>query len=275
VLLKALMVARKLSLDDARTWINKELTGYKADDSAPQYRIIKADIQVLNPYHGWVPLTWQVPHDQDRFSTCQLGQPIGELENMVRDSDGVTTFSFDSVTENHLMRSMEVPLRPVKRVNNTKIVGIINAVRTQVANWCMDLEQNGIVGENLTFSAKEKEAASHINNSTFHFYNVETAQVQQGTTGSTQSISVTNPNAEALGDIMRQLSEQLAELALKPPQQAQVQADIETVQCQLRSPSPSRVILNECIRSVTNILEGYTGSVLATMMLHKLSGVSF
>jgi hypothetical protein len=204
---------------------------------------------------------------------CFVGQAVGELENMVKQNDGVLASPFDPVTENQLMQSMGVPLRPVRRISHPAIVGVIDAVRTLILNWCMDLERDGILGENLAFTAREKETASHANYTINYHGSVGTSQVQQGTTGSTQSISLTQTEVETLENIMKQLSGQLSELALKPQQRAQVKAEIETVQSQLKSPSPSRIVLSECIRSVTNILEGCAGSILAAGLLHKLAGV--
>src|SRR5438552_3763236 len=82
ILRKALVIARKLSLVDAQAWIEKELNGYKSGDKPPAYRLLRGQIRVRNPYHGWQPVIFEDPVEADYLSKCFSGQPIGELEHL-------------------------------------------------------------------------------------------------------------------------------------------------------------------------------------------------
>jgi hypothetical protein len=84
VLRKALVVARKLGLADAQVWIERELNGYKRGDPAPQHRLLAGQIRAWNPYHGWIPVVFQDSKEASFLSTCFVGQPVGELEDLVR-----------------------------------------------------------------------------------------------------------------------------------------------------------------------------------------------
>ena len=101
ILRKALVVARKLSLAEARTWIEKELNGYASDDTPPRHRLLTGQIRVWNPYHGWQPLIFENPEEAEHRSKCFVAQPIGELENL-GNGTGTLQFPFDHASVNQL-----------------------------------------------------------------------------------------------------------------------------------------------------------------------------
>jgi hypothetical protein len=128
LLRKALVVSKKLDISEIQDWINAELTGYAGKEIAiPAYRIIHGAVKIKNPYHGLVPL---------HYSTRSIGQPIGELDSIAL-ARGASDLHvpFTEEIKNRLMNSMEFPLEPVLTVSPTSVVGILEAVRTEVLNW--------------------------------------------------------------------------------------------------------------------------------------------
>src|ERR1039457_2024647 len=115
VLRKALVVARKLSLKDAQAWIEKELNGYKVGDKAPPYRLLIGQIRAWNAYYqGWIPVMFQDSREAASLSKCFAGQPVGELEDLVRHGKGTLQFPFDSETERNLMQGLDPPLQTTR-----------------------------------------------------------------------------------------------------------------------------------------------------------------
>src|ERR1035438_6350355 len=110
VLRKAAVVARKLALSGAQLWIDKELSGYKTGDSPPGYRLLNGQIRAWNPYHGWIPVFFQDSREAEGLSKCYVGQPIGELEDLLRNGDGALQFPFDPKTEQQMMQGLDAPL---------------------------------------------------------------------------------------------------------------------------------------------------------------------
>jgi len=149
---------------------------------------------------------------------------------------------------------------------------MIASLRNAVLNWTLKLEEDGIVGEGLTFSSKEKETASHGNYTINYHGPVGNSQVQHGP-HSTQSLSITQPDLKAFGEVLQTLKEQISELKLNSTDTAQMQADVHAAESQLASPHPNRVVIRACMQSITNIVEGCTGSILASGLLHKLAGL--
>ena len=273
ILRKALVVARKLSLADAQLWIGKELNGYQSGDAPPPHRLLKARIGVRNPYHGWQPLMFGNPADADFCAMCFAGQPIGELEHLINSGKGALEFPFDPAMLNRLMKGISVPLPPTRILDFSLVGGILDAVRNMVLDWTLKLEKDGITGEGLTFSAQEKEAASHGRYTINYNGPVTTSQIQQGSDGSTQSISIAQTDFKALANFIANLKSQIPTLHLDPIDGAQLKGDADAIDSQLASPRPNETVIEQLMKSITNILEGCTGSVLASILLNTLAGL--
>ena len=73
--------------------------------------------------------------------------------------------------------------------------------------------------------------------------------------------------------MLTELKGRIAELELSAQDAGQLQADVQGMESQLASPQPNRVVIRELLASITNILEGCAGSMLAAGILHKLTGM--
>lgn len=274
IMRKALVVSKKLGLTEFLRWINLETEGYKVGDDFPEYRIVTGQIKAWNPYRGWIDVCFDDPEMQEKLSCRPIGQPIGELESLTRTSKGTGLFHvpFDPHTENQLMRASKLPLKPTLEVSPASVTGIIEAVRTTVLNWCLNLEEKGIIGEGMTFSDKEKQKAAETSYHVHFHGSVGTSQVQQGTVQSAQSIAL-ELNLSNVRALMDELKMSIAELGLKADTEQQLRAEIATIEAQLAAPQPRRGLIGECLASVRNILEGCIGSLLASGILQRFSGI--
>jgi hypothetical protein len=127
----------------------------------------------------------------------------------------------------------------MSRQSTSALVGIIDGVRNTVLNWTLKLEEDGIL-EGLTFNDKKK---------------------QQGI------------DLKVLNEIIRELKQSIPALELGSTEDAQMIADIQGIESQLESPRPNQTVIRELMASLTNILEGCAGSILAAGLLHKLVGL--
>jgi hypothetical protein len=163
---KALIVATKLNLGEFRDWIEKELKGYKKDDPIPEYRKVKGVVEFHNPYHGWCPVLFKDSKSKEAFSTRYINQTIGELEELLKGL-GPKEKTMIEIPPEILQRAfpeqLELGLVPCLNIGQSEIFGIIETVRNMLLEWSLKLEKDGILGEGLTFSQKEKEIASTIN----------------------------------------------------------------------------------------------------------------
>lgn len=164
ILRKAFTIATKLNIEDMQKQLRKEMNGYTAEERFPDYRIISGEIKAYNPYNGWIPIIIEDVKTFQEMTTAKVRQPIGELEKLITSSNNITT-RLPLDREQWVRRNAMDNLPPLKislHISKTAIHGILEAVRNIILDWSLALEKEGILGENLLFTTKEKEAAANI-----------------------------------------------------------------------------------------------------------------
>lgn len=163
ILRKAMVVASKLRLDDFRDWCTDEMNGY-IKRSVPPYRKVRGQLKAFNPYNGWVPVMMEDVDLQNTLSERAIGQAISELEHLLKEKgDGALQVP---LPHDILMKvfgnseSFHLGMVPTLLVGRNQLAGTVQAVRNKVLEWSLDLEQKGILGEGMTFSADEVKRAS-------------------------------------------------------------------------------------------------------------------
>lgn len=97
------------------------------------------------------------------------------------------------------------------------------------------------------------------------------SQIMQGSTGSNQTFNLTENKSSELKQFVELFEQRISELRFKSEEDKnQAVAEVQTIKTQLDSPRPKSLIIQESVQSVTNILEGFTGSMLATMLIEYL-----
>jgi hypothetical protein len=273
VLRKALVVARKLAVSDFQTWIERELNGYEKAEDLPPYRRIAGHVEVWDPYQNrFIPMVFENTETSDVIARCRVLEGMGEVEDLIaemKDNSGWLEFHFTPEQERTL--KVEEPYRPTRRVQRTQFTRIVHAVRNAVLNWTLKLESDGIVGSGLTFNAKEVQMAALAHYTTNNFFGaVSNSQIQQGSPHAQQRVSVEDSNLEALSNVLEELKKSIDALQLTASECAQVNADVEAIESQLKAPKPNQSVIRELVASITNIIEGCAGSLLAAELLHKM-----
>jgi hypothetical protein len=273
LLRKALIVARKLGLQEFEQWVSLELNGYK-DVKVPDYRMLTGEIKVWNEYHGWQPVFFENTKLAERLSSKGAGQPIGELETLFKEGKKThnLVMHFPKHIELQIMKDAPYLAQPVLLVPEASVYGIIEAVRNALLHWALKLEQDGILGEGITFSEREKTIASTIN---YHIENfvgeMNNSQLQQGTYHSTQAQTIQNVDVGLVKEILVSLKDSLEKIGVEGDQREQLLADIQTIEPQLSSPKPNSSIIREGIRSIRHILEQAAGNIIASGILQRMS----
>ncbi|MGF1806772.1 hypothetical protein L4C31_16120, partial [Aliivibrio sifiae] len=73
-----------------------------------------------------------------------------------------------------------------------------------------------------------------------------------------------------IAEFVEILKSSISQLNLNESDTDELNAEVATLEHQLASPKPKRVILSESLKSVRNIVEGVTGSIIATGLLAQL-----
>lgn len=264
LLRKARVVSIKLGVTTIDQWLEHELSGYPTRSSVPGYRHIVGRTVCRNPYLGWIPLEVRGAKAQKMLSERRLHQPMGELCQFAGAGVGESVLlMYPAEMAEQIMNGTDARFEPALEVGVNIIHGIIATVRNKILDFALELERQGILGEGMTFTPTEKTAASNISYS-INIENMTGSQLQQGTTGSTQTYTQ-NADLSGISAFVEKLLPAIGELN-NSKDRDQLQSDLETIRSQLKAPTPKTGMIRECLSSVKTVLEGTAGNLAATYL---------
>lgn len=165
LLRKALVVAKKLDIQEFVDWIYLELNGYTESDSLPNYREVSGEVMVHNPLHGWERVIFQTESESKLTSIRPVPHPISQIENLCEETTDDSVISYplsDRISQNIMKNTMGMV--PYFIANDSQMRNILESVRNIVLDWSLKMESEGIMGEDLNFTEQEKEKAESIIN---------------------------------------------------------------------------------------------------------------
>jgi hypothetical protein len=206
----AKVAASKLGLTDAVAWLDSELNGYEGN--VPEYRYLPQRLVYENKLYGWQPM--MVADESMRFlqDPRPFSRGIREVEELSKDKSGAIFLSLPPDIEVTLSELTGLNARVQSQISATSLVAILDAVRTRILDWSLELERIGIHGDNLSFTNTEKEAARD-NTTTINFHGAvaNIAGAVGATTGNVQvhaeqtnSTSVVKTRIRALAQLLRE-----------------------------------------------------------------------
>lgn len=161
LLRKASVAATRLKVERFQEWIELELSGYDHQNLIPEYRSVRGSIRAWNPYHGWQPIdagNQQVNDLLGDMCNCSIHQPISELAILGSSESKELTIQLPFQAKSLLVSLLRTQVKV--SVSKSSIQAIIEAVRDIILRWALQLEQDGILGERMTFLTREKQIAA-------------------------------------------------------------------------------------------------------------------
>ena len=138
--------------------------------------------------------------------------------------------------------------------------GILEKVRSRILDWALDLEGRGIIGEGMSFTPQEKQAAQEQH---YHFGNVSGSQIQISSNGSTQTqANTTGTDLEALRGLVEALGAALDRGTVQGDAADELRAELATLKAQAASPKPKWEIIKATARTIKTVAEGAAGNIL-------------
>lgn len=185
LLRKALVVAKKLNVQEFQTWIELELAGYD-DTPIPDYRSIRGQLRGWNPYHGWQPITTNQQNLEEFYESlchCQVRrQSISELVALINSEHKELYLQLPFQVESFLVSTVGTSVKI--GISRASVQAIVEAVRDVILRWVLKLEEDGITGEGMTFSGEEKQIAANHDYSSFIEIKLEQTQMQNSSSES-------------------------------------------------------------------------------------------
>jgi hypothetical protein len=99
------------------------------------------------------------------------------------------------------------------------------------------------------------------------------SQIQQCTNNSTQTAALSNLDMDKAIGVIEEITKNISNLNINNADKNELSAEIATIRAQMLSIRPKDFIIKESLKTIRNILEGLTGSILATELLNKLSSI--
>lgn len=276
LLRKAYVVSRKLNLDDFEAWTKKELDGYDPDDELPPYRLVDGEPKAQTNF-GTKPLL--IPDEEllSVVSTAHVRQPASEVSETVtgaREAGTGTLFWSNPTVSQVLAKAIRGEGIPVLALPVSAFAAILDAIRNTILEWSIDLEEDGILGDGMTFSSAEKKKVQESGYSTeqynIHIREMHGSQIQQAGPGSDLNMFISQGAADKIEDFLSALKGELAEFELTEDEEREVHAEIKTVESQLDSPKPKSSILKSSLQSMKNVLENAAGSALGGGLVEQI-----
>ena len=266
----ALVVARKLGLGEFEAWISSELDGYGPQSELPEYRSLRGHVRALNPVRGWIPVAFYTSQQEASVSLFPCRQAIDEIHNLLSDNDGAPLVvplppELQRTINGRSGPQFEIALH----LTRASLANVLSSVRNTILNWALQLEEDGIIGDGLSFSVREKEAAaaqaySHVNN----FYgSVGSAQIAQNSPEAVQVNIASSVSPDELRQLVRAIREQRSDIQLKTEEAGELEAELATIESQANSPRPKHTIIRESLETLQRILERAVGSASGHLIL--------
>ncbi|USK82629.1 hypothetical protein LHV56_12445 [Peribacillus frigoritolerans] len=276
LLRKALIVARKLKVKEFEDWITLELNGYPGNSTEiPQYREFIGILQHFNPYHGWCPVIVQDEKIVDIFTKRKIGQQISEIEYLLNGDFRNLAIPLPQGQQNMLSDYFNEPMQFQLQISESQLVRVNDTVRNIILEWSLKLEEDGIMGEGLSFSEKEKQEANKQNYNVTNFYApVSGVQFQQNTVNSTQTMTI-GVDIGQISDLISQLKENLNQVELPEEQERAVESEVETISAELVSAQPRPSVIQNSLQSIRTMLEGAGGNLVTSGLMFMIDKIQF
>lgn len=191
---KAHIIATKLKLVDFDWWIQKELNGYDSEEETPEYRKVRGTLRAFNPYRGWIHVNIGYQDLEDTICVRKMCDSISVLIGLYNNANEVIiNFPGEALKALHNLFKSYLKMQYVLFIDKSHIKGIIDSVQDTLLQWTLKLEEEGITGEGLKFSEKEKAIAKAIPQTVNNYYG--TTSVINAPISNSQIVSGKNNNA--------------------------------------------------------------------------------
>ena len=101
--------------------------------------------------------------------------------------------------------------------------------------------------------------------------NMNNSQIMQASPGGSQEYSLAADQIEKLRRFIETFCNRKNELPFRSEdERLEAEADVQSLEAQLQSPKPKYQIVRTMVQSLTNILEGFSGSMVAAMLVELL-----
>ncbi|HCK65960.1 MAG TPA: hypothetical protein DHW49_06820 [Anaerolineae bacterium] len=141
-----------------------------------------------------------------------------------------------------------------------------------IAAGYITIEHNGVIEIENALSRPNNETTYFPPASLIIIGNVSNSNIQQGDNNQIRQINYLSDEIQLeIQNLLKELREKTVQLKLTQENQKELEAEIQTIEIQSKSPKPKQVIIKESLISLKTILESITGNIVADVLLKKIT----
>lgn len=272
------VAAHRLSLPVIEDWVSKELDGYEDGSDVPEYRRVSGQVVAKHVMHGWHPIGGD-PTIIAMLQERNLGGSVATLEAMfleAKSSGSTGTFTMfmspESVPKILGDKSFAYVAMGT-RFPVAAISSVLDRVRGKILDWAIEMEKQGIVGQGMSFSTREKESAARATTNITFSGPVGTIAGNFGAGNSSGDISIAGPNISEALELAMILQRESREL-IKSGADDSLSEAIDNLARELALASPDKGKIRGFVAHVKTALAGASGNLLASGATQVINQIS-
>jgi hypothetical protein len=159
--------------------VTVELNGYmhKSSEEVPEYRKPHGTPEAFSPYQGWLPIQFHSSEQEKGFSLAVIGMTIPAIEESLRTASaspgGEFSFPYPPEVQKAICRSLSWGDSTLRiRLSVSQATNILNAVRNILLDWTMEMEKQGILGTDLSFTQQERSTSAEVTAQTVTYFHI-------------------------------------------------------------------------------------------------------
>lgn len=276
LLRKAYVVARKLEIKEFEEWTSNELNGYENLDDVPKYRTVYGELKALTKYNGWIPVDIEDAENPNFFNERKISHSIAYIESILEDAKSQNLrFELPVGVKNVLIQETGYEAEFAFVFPKSRMKSILDSIRNVILKWSLDLEEKGVLGNDMSFSEKEKIIANDIKYTTINHFNgeVSNSQIQQHAHSSTQINQINEVDKEKANVVLKHIIENFRDLDINEHQKLEIENNIKVIEEQLESSNLKPVKIQKSFKVIQSVLEGVSGSLIASGLIHQIQAL--
>jgi hypothetical protein len=199
----------------------------------------------------------------DRAAETPLAHGIAEIEALTQGGDLVMV-EYAGEQESFLLPLLPNASKVGTEVPVSQLRRIVDHVRDAVLEWVLQLDRAGVAGSGVSFTEKEKEQAASVTPPIQNFFygELRQVQIQQGSPGSAQSMTV--GDLQGVAELVKALRESLDDMRFADGERGELEKNVEVLEREIKSSRPATWAIRTALSGIWTLGSGVASSYIAT-----------